>query len=194
MWPCCDGDRYIFLKPNDFLHLRKMCSAIRCYCWRTLFWTLNPPPFSCRSRGAPEKWSGEENTRLCSALSRRPELPSIIPKTAKLAFYEHVRIPGRSPSSVRGQVYALFPQGLSVRATCQVMSVHLEAWCLEAGSTDTMAGVEPSVAAPVESGAKGASEERSFNFSKKRKSPDPAAGSPDGEWTAEPASKVAIGA
>ncbi len=74
------------------------------------------------------------------------------------------------------------------------MSVHLEAWCLEAGSTDEMVGVEPSVAAPVESGVKGASEERSFNFSKKRKSPDPAAGTHDGACTAARASKVAMGA
>ena len=74
------------------------------------------------------------------------------------------------------------------------MSVHLEAWCLEAGRAHAMVVVEPSVAAPVESGAKGASEERSFNFSKKRKSPDPAACTPDGELTAEPASKVAMGA
>jgi hypothetical protein len=74
------------------------------------------------------------------------------------------------------------------------MSVHLDAWCLEADSTDALVGVEQPVAAPVELGAKGASQERSFNFSKKRKSPDPAAGTPGGELTAEPASKVAMGA
>jgi hypothetical protein len=42
--------------------------------------------------------------------------------------------------------------------------------------------------------AKGATQEHSFNFSKKRKSPDQAAGTPDGELTADPASKVAMGA
>ncbi len=81
-----------------------------------------------------------------------------------------------------------------MRAIRQEMGVHLETWCLEADSTDTMVGVEQPAAAPVESGAKGASEERSFNFSKKRKSPDQAAGTPDGELSADPASKVAMGA
>ncbi len=113
--------------------MRKICSEILCNCWRTLFWSINYPPFSCRSRGVQGAWSGEENT------------PSTIPLTAKLAFYEHVEIPGRSPSSVRGQLYALFPQGLSVRAIRQEMGVHLEFWCLEADSTDAMVGVEQPV-------------------------------------------------
>ena len=66
--------------------------------------------------------------------------PSTIPLTSKSAFYEHVGIPGRGAESVRRQLYALFTQGLSVRAIRQVMSVHLEAWCLEADSIPTMAG------------------------------------------------------
>ena len=173
---------------------RKIFSYTDFNCWRTLFWSINPPPFSCRSRGVQGAWSGEENTILCSALLRLPDRPSTIPKTTNSPFYEHVGIPGRGAESVRRQLYALFPQGLSVRAIRQVMSVHLEAWCLEAGSVDAMVVVEEPVAAPVESGAKGASQGRSFNFLKKRKSPDPAAGTPDGELTAEPASKVAMGA
>ncbi len=44
------------------------------------------------------------------------------------------------------------------------MGVHLETWCLEADSADAMVGVEQPVAAAGESGAKGASQERSFNF------------------------------
>ena len=181
------------MKPNDFLRLRKICCEIHFNCWRTLFWSINPPPFSCRSRGVQGARSGEENTILCSALLRLPDRPSTIPKTTDSPFYEHVGIPGRSPSSVRGQLYALFPQGLSVRAIRQVMSVHLQAWCLEAVSTDAMVVVEEPVAAPVESGAKGASQERSGTgrFARKRSAQDVAgsAGQLD-----DPASKVAMGA
>ena len=172
---------------------RKIFSYTDFNCWRTLFWSLHYSAFSCRSRGAPEKWSGEENTQLCCALLRMPDRPSTIPLTAKLAFYEHVGIPGRGAESVRRQLYALFPQGLSVRAIRQVMSVHLEAWCLEAGSADAMVVVEEPVAAPVESGAKGASQERSGTgrFARKRSAQDVAgsAGQLD-----NPASKVAMGA
>ena len=74
------------------------------------------------------------------------------------------------------------------------MRESLKDWHPAAAGTDAMVAVEQPVAAPLEVGAKGASQGRSFNFSKKRKSPDPAAGTPDGEWTAEPASKVAMGA
>ena len=136
----------------------------------------------------------EENTRLCCTLLTLDDDPSTIPLTSQPAFYEHVAIPGRGAAAVRVHLYTLFPQGLSVRAIRQVMSVHLEAWCLEAGKTHAMVLGEEPVDAPVESGAKGSSQGRSFNFLKKRKSPDPAAGTPDGELTAEPASKVAMGA
>ena len=51
------------------------------------------------------------------------------------------------------------------------MSVHLEAWCLEAGSRNAMVVVEEPVDAPVEVGAKGASQGRSFNFFERDRMP-----------------------
>jgi hypothetical protein len=139
----------IYFKSNDLLRLRKICAEMQCNCWRTLFWSLHYPHFSCRSRGGQGAWSGDENTLLCCALLGLADLPSTIHLTSKSTFYEHVGIPGRSPSSVRGQLYALFPQGLRVRAIRQEMGVHLERWCLEADSADAMVGVEQPVAAPV---------------------------------------------
>ena len=135
----------------------------------------------------------EENTRLCSTLLTLDEDPSTIPLTSQSAFYEHVAIPGRGAAAVRVHLYALFPQGLSVRAIRQVMSVNLEAWCLEAGSTDAMVVVEQPVAAPVDVGAKGASQGRSGTgrFARKRSAQNVAgsAGQLD-----DPASKVGMGA
>ena len=162
-------------------------------CWRTLFWSIHCPPFSCRSRGVQGAWSPEQNTRLCCTLLTLDDDPSTIPLTSQSAFYEHVAIPGRGAAAVRVHLYALFPQGLSVRAIRQVMSVNLEAWCLEAGSADAMVVVEEPVAAPVESGAKGASQERSGTgrFARKRSAQDVAgsAGQLD-----DPASQVGMGA
>jgi hypothetical protein len=173
--------------------LRKIFSYTDFNCWRILLWSIHPPPFSCRSRGVQGAWSGEENTQLCCALLRLPDRPSTIPKTTNAAFYEHVEIPGRGAESVRRQLYTLFTQGLSVRAIRQEMGVQLEAWCLEADSADAMVVVEQPVAAPVESGAKGASQGRSGTgrFARKRSAQDVAgsAGQLD-----DPASKVAMGA
>ena len=132
---------------------------------------------------------------MCCALLRLTVFPTTIPPPSHSAFYEHVAIPGRGAADVRVHLYTLFPQGLSVRAIRKEMRVHLEAWCLEAGSTDSMVVVEQPVAAPVEVGAKGLSQGRSFNFSRKRPNPpDQEAGTCDAALTAHPASKIAVGA
>ena len=75
------------------------------------------------------------------------------------------------------------------------MRASLEDWRPEAAGTDAMVVVEQPGAAPVEVGAKGPSQGRSFNFSRKRPNPpDQEAGTCDAALTAHPASKVAVGA
>ena len=61
---------------------------------------------------------------------------------------------------------------------------------LEAAGTDAMDVAKQSTAAPVLSGKRGADRGRCGTFVSKRKPPDQAAGTPDGELTADLADEV----
>ncbi len=101
---------------------------------------------------------------------------------------------GRTTDAVRKRLYVLFPDGMSEAKIREKMRASLEDCGPKAASTDSMDVVDESTAAPVSTGKRRADKGRSANFVSKRKPPDPAAGTPDGELTAEPASKVAMGA
>ena len=140
-------------------------------------------------------WSGRESTLLCCRLLARAEPLITIPPRSDTQFYEQFAVLGRTPEAVRGRLYELFPDGMSEAKIREKMRVSLKDWRPEAAGTDAMDVVDSSPAAPVSSGKRKAGRGLTANFSGKRSHPpDKEAGTCDAALTADPASKVAVGA
>ena len=138
-------------------------------------------------------WSGRESTLLCCRLFAQAEPVITVPPPSDINFYGPFAVLGRSAEAVRRRLYELFPDGMSEAKIREKMRVSLKDWHPAAAGTDAMVAVEQPVAAPLEVGAKGASQGRSGTgcFSRKRSAQDVAgsAGQLD-----DPASKVGMGA
>ena len=144
--------------------LRKIPFCTHGTCWRALFWSTHISTFSCRFRGAQGSWSGRESTLLCCRLLAPAEPVITVPPPSDINFYGPFAVLGRSAEAVRRRLYELFPDGMSEAKIREKMRVSLKDWHPAAAGTDAMVAVEQPVAAPLEVGAKGASQGRSFNF------------------------------
>ena len=173
--------------------LRKIPFCTHGTCWRALFWSTHLFTFSCRFRGTQGSWPGREGTLLCCRLLARDEPLITIPAPSDTKFYEQFAVLGRTTDAVRKRLYVLFPDGMSEAKIREKMRESLKDWHPAAAGTDAMVAVEQPVAAPLEVGAKGASQGRSGTgrFARKRSAQDVAgsAGQLD-----DPASKVGMGA
>ena len=140
-------------------------------------------------------WSGREGTLLCCALLTQAEPLITIPPRSDTQFYEQFAVLGRTTEAVCGRLYDLFPDGMSEAKIREAMRISLRDWGPEAAGTDAMDVVDSSPAAPVSSGKRKAGRGLTANFSGKRSHPpDKEAGTCDAALTADPASKVAVGA
>ena len=113
-----------------------------------------------------------------------------MPPRSNTTCYNLLAIPGRSAEAVRKRLYVLFPGGMSEAKICEKMRASLEDWRPEAAGTDAMDVVDTLPAAPLSSGKRKADRGRCGTFVSKRKPPDQAAGTPDGELTAHLADEV----
>ena len=135
-------------------------------------------------------WSGREGTLLCCRLLARAEPLITIPPPSDKQFYEQFAVLGRTTEAVRGRLYDLFPDGMSEAKIREKMRASLEDWGPEAAGTDAMDVVDTLPATPLSSGKRKADRGRCGTFVSKRKPPDQAAGTPDGELTADLADEV----